>query len=161
MSRLKVFMSGDAPDNIKRLVRLAAKAAFYHFDFDFDGEMTVSFVDNAEIRELNNEYRKVDRETDVLSFPLMDFYRGKCENTKEEMNLDTNRLPLGDMVLSLEKARAQAQEFGHSVARECAYLTVHSVLHLLGFDHTDEGAEKAAMREKEEEILAKLGLERK
>ena len=154
-------MSGDAPDNIKRLVRLAAKAAFYHFDFDFDGEMTVSFVDNAEIRELNNEYRKVDRETDVLSFPLMDFYRGKCENIEEEMNLDTNRLPLGDMVLSLEKARSQAQEFGHSVARECAYLTVHSVLHLLGFDHVDEGEEKAAMREKEEEILAKLGLERK
>ena len=103
----------------------------------------------------------MDSATDVLSFPLNDFYRGEPREALEEL-LDptTGRVPLGDMILSLERAQAQAAEFGHSVARECAYLTVHSMLHLLGFDHVDEGEEKAAMRREEEAILAVLGLPR-
>ena len=161
MSKLKVSMEGQAPQDIKTLVRMAAKAAFYHFDYDFDGEMTVSFVDDEKIKQLNSEYRGIDRVTDVLSFPLMDFYRGKCDNVQAEINLDTGCLPLGDMVLNLDKAREQAKEFGHPVARECAYLTVHSVLHLLGFDHVDEGEEKEIMRREEEAVLKGLGLERK
>ena len=97
----------------------------------------------------------------MLSFPLNDFYRGEPREPLEEL-LDpvTGLVPLGDMILSLEHARAQAAEYGHGLARECAYLTVHSMLHLLGYDHVDEGEEKAAMRAKEEEILARLSLTR-
>ena len=129
--------------------------------FDRPAEISVTFVDNNRIHELNKQYRDKDAPTDVLSFPLNDFYRGEPREELEEL-LDptTGRVPLGDMILSLERAQAQAAEFGHSAARECAYLTVHSMLHLLGFDHVDEGEEKAAMRREEEAILPVLGLPR-
>ena len=161
MGKLKVETEGRAPENVKRLIRIAAKCAYAHFGYPFDAEMSVLFTDDRGIREINARQRGVDSATDVLSFPLCDFVRGECNEPESAFDLDTGRLPIGDMVLSLERAKAQAEEYGHGEARECAYLTVHSVLHLLGFDHTDEGEEKAAMREKEEEILKKLGLERK
>ena len=161
MSKLKVELLGEAAGGAAKLIRLAAKAAFSAFDYGFDGQVTVTVTDDEGIRAYNRDYRQVDRSTDVLSFPLNDFYRGEPREPLEEL-LDpvTGLVPLGDMILSLEHARAQAAEYGHGLARECAYLTVHSMLHLLGYDHVDEGEEKAAMRAKEEEILARLSLTR-
>lgn len=162
MSRLRVELCGDASEGAYRLIRLAAKAAFAAFDYDFDGQVTVTITDDEGIREYNREYRDIDRSTDVLSFPLNDFYRGQPKQPMGALvDPVTCDVPLGDMIISLEHARAQAAEYGHSMARECAYLTVHSMLHLLGYDHVDEGKKKAAMRAKEEEILARLSLTRK
>lgn len=161
MSKLKVELLGEAAGGAAKLIRLAAKAAFSAFDYGFDGQVTVTVTDDEGIRAYNRDYRQVDRSTDVLSFPLNDFSRGEPRESLAEM-LDpvTGLVPLGDIILSLDHARAQAAEYGHGLARECAYLTVHSMLHLLGYDHVDEGEEKAAMRAKEEEILARLSLTR-
>lgn len=114
------------------------------------------------IREINREQREVDAVTDVLSFPMLELTPGTPPDGTGEDQLDpeTGLCYLGDMVLSVERAKAQAEEFGHSVQREMAYLAVHSVLHLLGYDHLDEGPMKAQMRAREEAILAELGLER-
>ena len=161
MAKLKVELCGMTEDGTAKLIRLAAKAAYARFDYPFDGQVTVTITDDEGIRKYNNEFRQIDKATDVLSFPLNDFYRSVpgCE-MGELMDPVTCCVPLGDMIISVERAREQAREYGHGLARECAYLTVHSMLHLLGYDHVDEGEEKAAMREKEEEILAVLGLSR-
>jgi len=148
-------------DGTAKLIRLAAKAAYARFDYPFDGQVTVTITDDEGIRKYNNEFRQIDKATDVLSFPLNDFYRSvPGEDMTELMDPITCEVPLGDMIISVERAREQAKEYGHGMARECAYLTVHSMLHLLGYDHVDEAEEKAAMREKEEEILSVLGLSR-
>ena len=161
MAKLKVELCGMTEDGTAKLIRLAAKAAFARFDYPFDGQVTVTITDDEGIRKYNNEFRQIDKATDVLSFPLNDFYRSvPGEDMTELMDHITCDVPLGDMIISVERAREQAKEYGHGMARECAYLTVHSMLHLLGYDHVDEGEEKAAMREKEEEILAVLGLSR-
>lgn len=161
MARLKVELCGMTEDGTAKLIRLAAKAAYARFDYPFDGQVTVTITDDEGIRKYNNEFRKIDKATDVLSFPLNDFYRSvPGEDMTELMDPITCEVPLGDMIISVERAREQAKEYGHGMARECAYLTVHSMLHLLGYDHVDEGEEKAAMREKEEDILAVLGLSR-
>ena len=162
MARLKVNVDGIRDDLAIRLIRISAKAAFYHFEYPFDAMVDVTVTDDAGIREYNREYREIDKATDVLSFPMGDFYQS-VPQTPPGMMMDpgTGMLPLGDMIISAERARAQAKEYGHSFARECAYLTVHSMLHLLGYDHLDEDVEKAAMRAEEEAILAKLGLSRK
>lgn len=161
MARLRVNVEGFRDDLAARLIRISAKAAFYYFAYPFSASVDITITDDEGIREYNREYRDIDKATDVLSFPMCDFYQGVAQ-TPPGMMMDpgTKLLPLGDMIISAERARAQAQEFGHSFARECAYLTVHSMLHLLGYDHVDEGAEKAAMRAVEEEVLAKLGLTR-
>lgn len=161
MSRLRVEFSGQADARAESLIRLAAKAAFACFDYPFDGQVHIELTDDEGIRRYNRDFRRIDKTTDVLSFPLNDFYRGAPREAEAALaDPITGRVPLGDMILSLERARAQGREYGHGVARECAYLTVHSMLHLLGFDHEDEGAEKTAMRKKEEEILFLLGLSR-
>lgn len=161
MAKLRVELRGMTGDGTAKLIRLAAKAAFARFDYPFDGQVTVTITDDAGIREYNREYRRIDSATDVLSFPLNDFYRGvPGEELGELMDPVSRSVPLGDMIISIQRAREQAQEYGHGLARECAYLTVHSMLHLLGYDHVDEGEEKAAMREQEEAILALLGLSR-
>ena len=148
-------------DGTAKLIRLAAKAAYARFDYPFDGQVTVTITDDEGIRKYNNEFRQIDQAPDVLSFPLNDFYRSvPGEDMTELMDPITCEVPLGDMIISVERAREQAKEYGHGMARECAYLTVHSMLHLLGYDHVDEAEEKAAMREKEEEILSVLGLSR-
>ena len=103
--------------------------------------------------------REVDRPTDVLSFPAFDLTPGELPGP-EDADPGTGLVPLGDMVISMERVAAQAKEYGHSNRRELAYLTVHSVLHLLGYDHLDEGPQKAQMRAREEAIMAELGLER-
>ena len=162
MAKLKGELCGMTENDTARLIRLAAKAAFARFDYPFDGQVTVTITDNEGIRAFNKEFRNIDAPTDVLSFPLNDFYRGVPDAEMGELvDPVTCTVPLGDMIISAERARAQAKEYGHSFARECAYLTVHSMLHLLGYDHLDEGVEKAAMRAAEEAILAKLGLSRK
>lgn len=161
MARLKVELCGMTEDGTAKLIRLAAKAAYARFDYPFDGQVTVTITDDEGIRKYNNEFRQIDKATDVLSFPLNDFYRSvPGEDMTELMDPITCEVPLGDMIISVERAHEQAKEYGHGMARECAYLTVHSMLHLLGYDHVDEAEEKAAMREKEEEILSVLGLSR-
>ena len=116
-----------------------------------NAEISLTFVSKEEIRELNNQYRGIDNHTDVLSFPLIEDF--------DEIGLDDEYM-LGDVVICLEKAREQAEEFGHSEAREIVYLFVHSVCHLLGFDHMEE-EEKQEMRQREEEIMTLLDLERR
>jgi probable rRNA maturation factor len=124
-------------------------------------EVDVLFTDDEGIHQINLEQRGVDRPTDVLSFPMFEWTPGEPP-TEETAELDpaTELLPLGDMVLNLDRAKAQAEEFGHSTQRELAYLTVHSVLHLLGYDHMDDGPMQKQMRGREEEILSSLGITR-
>ena len=161
MSRLKVNISGRADRAAARLIRIAAKAAFAAMDYGFDGQVDVHLTDDEGIRDYNRAYRDRDAATDVLSFPLHDFTRGHCAVPPARLREpDTGRVMLGDMVISVQRARAQAEELGHGFSRECAYLTVHSMLHLLGYDHEDEGAEQRVMRAKEEQVLARLGLTR-
>ena len=124
-------------------------------------EINVLITDNEGIRAINSAYRQIDKETDVLSFPMFDFVPGALpENLTEYIDPETGLLPLGDMAISLEKVKAQAKEFGHSEKREVGYLTVHSVLHLLGYDHVDEGPMKKQMRAREEAIMAEIVLPR-
>ena len=122
-------------------------------------EVDVLLTDDEGIHQINLEQREVDRPTDVLSFPMFDLEPGQHPEEGEE-DPETGLVPLGDMCVSLERAAAQAEEFGHSVERELSYLTVHSVLHLLGYDHLDEGPMKARMRAREEAILEGLGITR-
>lgn len=163
MTKLKVELEGLSPQSAAaRMIRLAAKAAFERFGYPFSGQVSITVTDDEGIRSYNRDYRQIDRPTDVLSFPLCDFYQGAPRQSLEDMMDPTSgQVPLGDMILSLERAKAQGREYGHGPARECAYLVVHSMLHLLGYDHMDEGPEKAVMRRKEEEILALLGMTRK
>ena len=122
-------------------------------------EVNVLVTDDVAIHEINLDMRNVDRPTDVLSFPMFELTPGQKPG-EEDADPDTGLVPLGDMVISLERARAQAEEFGHSVEREVGYLAVHSVLHLLGYDHMDEGPMKVQMRGREEAILSALGITR-
>jgi probable rRNA maturation factor len=139
------------PVGTKLLVRKACIATLVEENFNDNAEVEVTFVDDDQIKEYNNEYRNIDKSTDVLSFPL-------GEDGVYDVNPLTNNKMLGDIVISVEHAIAQGELYGHGLRREIAYLTVHSMLHLLGYDHVDEGIEKAIMREKEEAILTKLGL---
>ena len=123
-------------------------------------ELDVTLTDDAAIHAINREQRGVDRATDVLSFPMNELTPGAFDPDACEWDYETERAMLGDMVISLEHVAAQAKEYGHSNRRELAYLVTHSVLHLLGYDHLDEGPMKAQMREHEERIMTLLELER-
>ena len=127
----------------------------------FPCEVDVLFTDDEGIHAINREQRDVDRPTDVLSFPMFNLIPG-TPPTLDDVETDpgTGLVPLGDMVLSLERAKAQGEEYGHGPEREAAYLAVHSVLHLLGYDHLDEGPQKRQMRAREEAILNSLGITR-
>ena len=138
---------------LRTLIKKAITGALKYEEIEDAAEVSVTLVDNARIHELNLEHRDVDRPTDVLSFPMFE-----DEGLDEDEAL--GELILGDIVLSLERAKEQAEEFGHSLEREVCYLTVHSVLHLLGYDHLDEGPEKARMRAREEAVLEALELRR-
>lgn len=133
-------------------VRACIHAALAAEGMEEKCEISVTFVDNEEIREINKEQRNIDRHTDVLSFPF-------CEEEQWEINPDNGAILLGDIVLSLEQADLQAEEYGHSVEREVGFLTVHSVLHLLGYDHMEEEEEKE-MRDRQREILEGMSLSR-
>ncbi len=124
-------------------------------------EINVLVTDNQTVRAINKAYRGIDKETDVLSFPMFQFEPGKLPADLEPyIDPETGLLPLGDMAISYEKAEEQAKEFGHSVKRELGYLTIHSILHLLGYDHVDEGPMKKQMRAREDAICEMIELER-
>lgn len=126
-------------------------------------EINVLVTDDAGIREINRTSRNIDSATDVLSFPMFELAPGELPTDWTEYeDPDTGLVPLGDMCISLERAIAQAQEFGHTTRREVGYLTIHSMLHLLGYDHMDEGPQKRQMRAREEDIAASIpGMSRK
>lgn len=124
-------------------------------------EINVLVTDDAGIRAINRASRNIDRATDVLSFPMFELTAGQLPASWDAYrDPETGLVPLGDMAISLERAKQQAAEYGHSAQREVGYLTIHSVLHLLGYDHVDEGAMKRQMRAAEEAILAELALPR-
>ena len=158
MRTVKVIISNDQktvkiPRGTRLLVRRCCHAVLDEENFDGNAEVSVTFVDNDKIHELNLKHRNIDRETDVLSFPI-------GENGVYDVDLDTGAKLLGDIVISIPKAMEQAEEYNHSLQREIGFLTVHSMLHLLGYDHVDGGLQQVHMREKEETVLTKLGLKR-
>ena len=137
---------------LKRLVRLSVEAALAFEGYGNTCEVSVTFTDDVGIRELNRSFRNIDSATDVLSFPLFDF------EGSEEPAVDELENMLGDIVISLERAEAQAEEYGHSFEREVAFLTVHSMLHLLGYDHVNSEEEELDMRRRQTAIMEMLGL---
>lgn len=154
----KVIISNEQktvkiPTGVRLLVRRCCNAVLTFEDFNEPAEISVTFVDDERIHELNREYRNVDRSTDVLSFPL-------GENGVYDKNPENGACLLGDIVISVETAVRQAETYGHSLQREIGFLTVHSMLHLLGYDHVNGGIEEVRMREKEEHVLTELGLKR-
>ncbi len=160
MKRHYIPVTADIPgvgDERKAFIRKVIRTALAAEGVDFPCEVDVLLTNDARIHELNREQRGIDRPTDVLSFPAFDLRPGALPEPADA-DPGSGLVPLGDMVVSLERAAAQAKEYGHSNRRELAYLTVHSVLHLLGYDHLDEGPQKAQMRAKEEEILEKLDI---
>ena len=158
MGKVKVQISNrqrdvKIPSGIRLLIRRCCNAVLHTEGFQDDAEVSVSFLNNAQIRELNKEHRNKDIETDVLSFPL-------GQDGTYDKNPESGASMLGDIVISVEKAVDQAELYGHTLQREIGFLTVHSMLHLLGYDHEQGGLAATLMREKEEEVLESLGLTR-
>lgn len=158
MGIVKVYITNNQrkvkiPTGLRLLIRKCCHAVLELEQFERPAEISVSFVDNAEIQELNRTHRNKDAATDVLSFPL-------GENGVYDLNQESGAYMLGDVVISMEKAVEQAQLYGHSLSREVGFLTVHSMLHLLGYDHETSNIDALRMREKEETVLARLGLAR-
>lgn len=138
--------------NAEELIEKCTEQALVEEEIDESAEVSVTFVDNEKIRALNNEHRGIDRETDVLSFPAF-------TDDGFDVNPENDAIILGDIVISLEKAKAQSEEYGHSMLRETAFLIAHSLFHLLGYDHENEAEEKE-MFEKQENVLQRLGITR-
>lgn len=156
--KIKVIIANDQkevkiPTGVRMLVRRCCHAVLVQEEFEGSAEISVTFVDDARIHALNKQHRNIDKATDVLSFPL-------GENGVYDTNPETGAKMLGDIVISMERAVQQAEEYGHPLQREVAFLTVHSMLHLLGYDHVNGGLEAVHMREKEEAVLTQLGLKR-
>ena len=157
--KLKVCIKNDQtsvkiPSGIRLLIRRCCHAVLISEGFTQNAEVSVSFVSNQEIKKLNKSYRQKDSVTDVLSFPLT------SEDGRMEINTETGAVLLGDIVISIETAVKQANIYGHSLSREIGFLTVHSMLHLLGYDHETSPLDERIMREKEESVLDKLGISR-
>lgn len=157
----KLEVKEDFIKGLEEVIEFALKEE----EVDIECEVSLVFVDNNEIKNINNNTRKVNKETDVLSFPMLEYedkkvFKEVYKNYKfSSSDFDGDELVLGDIVLSLEKALEQSMEFNHSYEREASYLVVHSVLHLLGYDHMND-EEKQVMRKREEEILTKLNINR-
>lgn len=155
----------EVTEKLKNIIETVIQHALKEEKVEIPCEISIIFIDNEEIRDINRENRNIDRVTDVLSFPMLSYPNGRVFKEVylnyefESSDLDDGNLVLGDIALSLEKAKEQSIEFGHSFLREAAYLTVHSVLHLLGYDHMEE-EEKEIMRKREEEILNRFALTR-
>ena len=141
-----------------KLVRRAAKAALKAQGVDEDCIINIMLTDDGGIHAINLEQRGVDAPTDVLSFPMNELTEGEFDAEVCEYDFESGKVLLGDMVIDLERCAKQGEEFGHGFARELSYLTVHSVLHLLGYDHLDEGERKKRMREREEAVMEIIGL---
>ena len=137
---------------MKMLVRASVLSTLAYEGYEPECELSVTFTDDEGIQAVNKQYRNMDKATDVLSFPLTDFEGG------DEPPADEPTVSLGDIVISLERAQEQAEEFGHSFERETAFLCVHSMLHLLGYDHERSEEEDAEMRAKQREIMEIMGL---
>lgn len=150
---------GAANDANCALIRRTIRTALAAEGLTAPCEVDVLLTDDDGIHEINRELRQVDRPTDVLSFPEFELTPGQLPGP-EDADPGTGLIPLGDMVLSMERVAAQAREYGHSKRRELSYLVTHSVLHLLGYDHLDEGPMKAQMRAHEEAIMERLDLMR-
>ena len=146
----------DGAEPYAALLRRVIPAALEAEGVPFPCEVDVLFTDDAGIQAINREQRDVDRPTDVLSFPLNELAPGEFDAAACERDLDTGRILLGDMAFSLERCARQGEEYLHGFDHELMYLTVHSVLHLLGYDHVDEGEMKRQMREREKAIMARL-----
>ncbi|MBQ6819024.1 MAG: rRNA maturation RNase YbeY [Clostridia bacterium] len=158
MEKVKVVIKNNQkavkiPTGVRLLLRRCCNAVLIMEGFTDSAEISITFVDEEQIHLLNKEHRNVDRPTDVLSFPL-------GENGQYDVNPENGAKMLGDIVLNVSRVVRQAEEFGHSFRREIAYLTAHSMLHLLGYDHESGGIESVHMREKEEEVMNQLGLPR-
>lgn len=158
MDKIKVTIENKQravkiPTGLRLLIRRCCHAVLELEQFEGSAEVDVSLVDNDAIQEINREQRQLDKPTDVLSFPL-------GEDGVYDKNPATDAYMLGDIVISMERALAQAEEYGHSLRREVGYLTVHSMLHLLGYDHVEGGLEAVRMREKEEAVMLSVGLPR-
>ena len=138
------------------LIKRAAVATLDAEGIDCPCELSVLLADEPRIRDLNREHRSIDAATDVLSFPLSELTAGHFDPAACEREPDSGLVLLGDMVICLPRCAAQAEEYGHEFARELQYLTVHSVLHLLGYDHLDEAEGKRAMRAREKAVMSKL-----
>ncbi len=156
MNKIKVIISNrqkevKIPTGVRMLVRRCCNAVLQLEDFEGSAEVSITFVDNGQIHEMNRQYRDRDSATDVLSFPM-------GENGEYDINHETGAKILGDIVISIPKAVEQAQSYGHTFSREVAYLTAHSMLHLLGYDHEQGGMDRVRMREKEELVMKELGL---
>ena len=155
----------EVTDDLINIINEVCDVALKDEEVTIPYQISLLFVDNNEIREINNETRGIDKVTDVLSFPMLDYpenmvFKNVYKNKKfNEIYLGGEELVLGDMVLSLERAKEQSIEYNHSFEREVCYLVVHSILHLLGYDHMND-EDKAKMRTREEEILGKLNIKR-
>lgn len=156
--KIDIFLSDEQdkltpPDNFEELIEQCTRGALDEEGIDEDAEVSVTLTDNEGIRALNNEHRGIDRATDVLSFPML---------TDEgfEVDPDTDAIILGDIVISLERAKEQAEEYQHSYRREVAFLMTHSLFHLLGYDHVNSEEEEREMFSKQEKVLEKLGITR-
>ena len=152
-------VEGAATERTCALIRKTIRTALAAEGMTAPCEIDVLLTNDAGIHEINRQMRQVDRPTDVLSFPEFELTPGELPD-EEDADPGTGLIPLGDMVLSMERVAAQAKEYGHSRRRELAYLVTHSVLHLLGYDHLDEGVMKKQMRAREDAIMEMLGLER-
>ena len=142
---------------ITSVIRKCVEATLDAEKIDVPSEINVLITNDRGIQSINNASRNIDKATDVLSFPMFQLEAGNPPTDWEEyLDAETDMCPLGDMCISLERATAQAKEFGHSVKREVGYLTIHSMLHLLGYDHMDEGEQKKQMRAREETIAATI-----
>ncbi|MBQ4353527.1 MAG: rRNA maturation RNase YbeY [Clostridia bacterium] len=155
--RIKIYWANEQSKKkagfaLKTLIKKAVKGTLVCENFRRNVILSVTFTDNEGIREKNREFREIDSATDVLSFPMYDMRNG-------DMPEPYGDVELGDIVLSLERAEEQANEFGHSYERECAFLTVHSMLHLLGYDHVDSEEDDREMREHQRVVMKKIGLE--
>lgn len=155
----------EVTEELKVVIRDVIEYTLKEEKLFVDNEVSVIFIDNEEIKQINLEHRGIDKITDVLSFPMLHYPENKVfkdvyiDYEFEQSDLYDGKLVLGDVALSLEKSKEQSEEFGHSFIRECAYLTVHSVLHLLGYDHMEE-EQKNIMRRREEEILNNFKISR-
>ncbi len=148
-------------EDMSALLQRVCDAALQYEECDFDAQISITIVDDEEIHAINKEHRGIDKPTDVLSFPMLEFDEdGQILDNEFEYDSD-GTIMLGDIVISLERAKAQAAEYGHSMERELAFLCTHSMLHLLGYDHVNSKEEEDEMFARQEAILRNLGIERR
>ncbi|MDD4188906.1 MAG: rRNA maturation RNase YbeY [Eubacteriales bacterium] len=143
--------------NLKKIIKKSAELCLKQESFDYKTDINILITDDPGIRELNRKFRNIDKETDVLSFPMSEMKNGKANPALLEIDMENGAVQLGDIAISAEKASSQASEYGHSLEREMAFLATHGVYHLLGFEHDKD---RSAMFEKQESVLGSMGIAR-